>query len=118
MSEPTPTQSQIKAEITLVLPDDRVVVDKAYFEKLQDFKNYHSLHGQVWGFSDLERVTRHKRSWIMRHILTPFEKKLSTANGGPVRYPTPGTSETYSIDAERMADFLSLHFRDIYENKL
>ena len=110
-------QTEVKAAVTLKLTDDKVNVDKSYFESLEDFRDHNVLHGQRWTIKDLIRVTGHERTWVSQNILSKFEKELSTEYGGPIYYPVK-SQEKYSIDAERMSDWLSLHFEDLYTNRI
>ncbi|WP_338230833.1 DUF771 domain-containing protein [Lactiplantibacillus paraxiangfangensis] len=112
----TDVQTEIKANVTLELPDDKVIVDKTYFESLERFRDHNVLHGKRWTVNDLIRVTGHQRTWISQKIFSKYEKELSTEYGGPVYYPATN-QEKYSIDAERMSDWLSIHFEDLYTNQ-
>lgn len=108
---------KIKSEIVIELPADQAIYSKGYVEELEQFRNHESLDGVWWTMDEL-MVRLHKgRKWIKDNILNKYYRVLSYENGGPVFYPTEGTSEQWAFNAKPMANFLTKNFPDIYRNK-
>ncbi|RRG08801.1 MAG: DUF771 domain-containing protein [Lactobacillus sp.] len=108
--------TQIKATVTINVPEDQVIVDKSYIEGLEDYKKRTSLEGQYWTMADLIARVGHERKWVKDNILGPFNDELSFENGGPAFIPVAGSKQQYSFNAKEMATFLSHHFPDIYKH--
>jgi phage pi2 protein 07 len=107
--------TQIKAMVTINVPEDQVVVEKSYIEGLEDYKRRTSLEGRYWTMADLIKRVGHGRKWILNNIIRPFYDELNFENGGPAFIPI-NSSQQYSFNAQEMATFLSCHFPDIYKH--
>lgn len=105
---------QLKAEITIPIPADHVLVSKVEFEELQK----QTLSGVYWGMKDLERRGGKKQDWIKENILFQprFRKMLDVENGGFVFYPQ-SKGQNWSFQASKMAEFLEKHFADIFSRR-
>lgn len=102
---------KLKAEITIPIPEDFVLIPKEEFDRLRE----QELVGTWWSMKDLERRLNKKHEWIKENILYQprFRKLLDVKNGGFVYYPER-QGQTWSFQASRMAEFLELHFADIF----
>jgi len=104
----------LKAEITIPIPADHVLVSKVEIEELQQ----QTLLGVYWNMKDLERRVGKKQDWIKENILFQprFRKMLDVENGGFVFYPQ-NKGQNWSFQASKMADFLEKHFADIFSRR-
>lgn len=105
---------KIKAEITIPIPENMVLISKIELEDLVKQK----LSGKWWTMKDLQKRLNRSDKWIKENILYPsrFRKILDCENGGFVYYPK-GKGETWSFQASRMAEFLDHHFAEIYRGE-
>ncbi|MEF7494733.1 DUF771 domain-containing protein [Lysinibacillus sphaericus] len=107
-------QQAIKAEISINIPNDQILISKVEYEKLQT----HSLHGVYWTMSDLENRIGKKQVWIKDNILYPqkFKKQLDVLQGGFVYYPK-AKGEKWSFLASKMSQFLEDNFYSIFKGR-
>jgi len=102
----------IKAEISIKIPIDKVLISKVEYEDLQ----YNSLQGLYWSMVDLENRIGKKQVWIKEHILYPqkFKSQLDVLQGGFVYYPK-AKGEKWSFLATKMSQFLEENFSTIFK---
>lgn len=102
---------QLAVNVTIPIPDDQVLVSKV---ELQELENQ-SLSGVYWTMRDLENRIGRKQVWIKENILYPtrFKRVLDSDQGGFVFYPK-AKGQTWSFQANQMADFLDKHFKQIF----
>ncbi|WP_409370333.1 DUF771 domain-containing protein [Lysinibacillus sp. 38-6] len=105
-------QQVIKAELSINIPNDQILISKVEYEKLQS----NSLQGVYWTMSDLENRIGKKQVWIKENILYPtkFKKQLDVLQGGFVYYPR-AKGEKWSFLASKMARFLEDNFYTIFK---
>ena len=105
---------QLKAEVTVNIPADYVIVEKAEYVEMKE----HQLSGVYWNMKDLEQRIGRKHEWIKENILYPskFRKILDSDNGGFVFYPK-AKGQTWSFQAIKMAEFLDKRFSDIFKGR-
>lgn len=104
----------IKAEITIPIPDDFVLIPKSELEKLKE----QELIGTWWTMKDLEKRIGKKQDWIKENILfhPRFREMLDIENGGFVYYPQ-SKGQPWSFHARKMALFLDEYFHIIFRKK-
>jgi phage pi2 protein 07 len=104
---------QLEVNLTIPVPSDMVLIKKIELEELKS----NSLQGVYWNMKDLEGKTKRKSEWIKENILFPsrFRKLLDAETGGFVYYPK-SKGQTWVFQANKMADFLDKHFRQIFSN--
>lgn len=94
---------QIEALITIQIPSEMVLVEKAKFEELKA----NDLRGKMFTMKDF--VTRANRSakWLKDNILNNpnLIKKLDVENGGFVYYPV-SQSDRWLFKATGMIEFI------------
>lgn len=102
---------QLKAEVTVSIPPEFVLVSKAEYEEL----NEQTLTGVYWNMSDLKKRINKSDKWIKENILYPtrFRSKLDARNGGPVYYPE-SQGQSWTFQAKEMAEFLDKNFHRIF----
>lgn len=102
----------IKAEISIKIPIDKVLISKVEYEELQ----YNSLQGLYWSMVDLENRIGKKQVWIKENILYPqkFKRQLDVLQGGFVYYPK-AKGEKWSFLATKMSQFLEENFYTIFK---
>ena len=95
------------------IPETHVLLTKIEFDQLQQ----QILLGKYWSMKDLENHINKKQEWIKERILYPtaFRKILDCENGGFVYYPGR-KGEHWSFQALKMAEFLEVHFNQIFSN--
>lgn len=101
----------LNVQLSIPIPSDSILISKVELEELR--KN--ELSGVYWSMQDLERRINRKHEWIKENILYPprFRKSLDVEQGGFVFYPkTKG--QTWSFQANKMADFLDKRFAQIF----
>lgn len=105
-------QQQLNVNLTIPIPEDSVLISKIELEELK--KN--ELTGVYWSMKDLEKRIGKKHEWIKENILYPsrFRKILDVDLGGFVYYPK-SKGQTWSFQASKMAEFLDMHFADIFK---
>lgn len=105
-------QQVIKAELSINIPNDQILISKVEYEELQS----NSLQGVYWTMSDLENRIGKKQVWIKENILYPpkFKKQLDVLQGGFVYYPK-SKGEKWSFLASKMARFLEDNFYTIFK---
>lgn len=103
---------QLKAEITIPIPSEFVLVSKVEYEQLKQ----NELSGVWWSMKDLEKRIGKKQEWIKENILYPtrFRRMLDIENGGFVYYPER-KGQTWAFLATKMSEFLEKHFADIWK---
>lgn len=104
---------QLNVNLSIPVPEDYVLIKKV---ELQELKN-ESLLGVYWSMKDLTKRINKSDRWIKDNILYQprFKKRLDMKNGGFVYYPE-SQGQTWSFQANKMADFLDKHFGEIYNN--
>lgn len=107
----TLTTQQLKINLTIPIPNDKVLIDKVQLEELKR----QQLLGTYWTMKDLEKRIGKKQEWIKENILYPtkFRKMLDVKNGGFVYYPEV-RGQTWSFHALKMAEFLDKNFGEIF----
>nr|WP_034679064.1 DUF771 domain-containing protein [Priestia megaterium] len=102
---------QLDVNLTIPIPENSVLISKVELHELQNQK----LSGVYWNMKDLESRINRKSEWIKENILYPtkFRKTLDSENGGFVFYPK-SKGQTWSFQANKMADFLDKHFNQIF----
>lgn len=102
---------QLKAEITIPIPPDKVLISKIELEELRE----QSLTGVYWSMKDLQKRINKSDRWIKDNVLYPsrFRKILDLENGGFVFYPK-NQGQTWSFQAVKMAKFLDDNFHLIF----
>lgn len=104
------TQS-IKAEVTIAIPDDKVLVEEAYIEELEEQVQLKKLN---WYWNDVKELTGlsdYKLRLILRY--PKFRRILNSENGGCVYYPPQGGS--FSFEPERFRKFYKDYFDEIHK---
>lgn len=106
-------QQQLEVSLTIPIPNDSILVKRVELEELQN----KSLQGVYWSMKDLELRTGKKREWIKENILYPsrFRKILDVDSGGFVFYPK-SKGQTWTFQANKMAEFLDKHFIQIFSS--
>lgn len=104
---------QLEVSLTIPIPNDSVLIKKVELEELKN----NSLQGVYWNMKDLEQRTGKKHEWIKENILYPsrFRKILDVDSGGFVFYPK-SKGQTWTFQANKMAEFLDKHFRQIFSS--
>lgn len=104
---------QLEVSLTIPIPNDSVLIKKVELEELKS----NSLQGVYWNMKDLEQRTGKKHEWIKENILYPsrFRKTLDVECGGFVFYPK-SKGQTWTFQANKMAEFLDKHFKQIFSN--
>lgn len=104
---------QLEVSLTIPIPNDSVLIKKVELEELKS----NSLQGVYWNMKDLEQRTGKKHEWIKENILYPsrFRKTLDVDSGGFVFYPK-SKGQTWTFQANKMAEFLDKHFKQIFSN--
>lgn len=104
---------QLEVSLTIPIPNDSVLIKKVELEELKS----NSLQGVYWNMKDLEQRTGKKHEWIKENILYPsrFRKILDVDSGGFVFYPK-SKGQTWTFQANKMAEFLDKHFRQIFSS--
>ena len=102
---------QLNVNLTIPVPSDQVLISKIELEELQQ----EQLSGVYWNMKDLEKRVNKKQDWIKEHILYPskFKEQLDSKNGGFVYYPS-GSGQSWSFQANDMAEFLDKNFNRIF----
>lgn len=102
---------QLTVNLSIPIPEDQVLISKVVLEELQN----QSLAGVYWNMKDVEQRTGRKSEWIKENILYPskFRKLLDSDNGGFVYYPK-NQGQTWSFQANQMANFLDKNFHKIF----
>ncbi|WP_200416314.1 DUF771 domain-containing protein [Virgibacillus salexigens] len=102
---------QLDVSLSIPIPEDSVLISKI---ELQELKN-EKLSGVYWNMKELEKRINRKSEWIKENILYPskFRKILDSENGGFVFYPK-SKGQTWSFQANKMAEFLDKHFNQIF----
>jgi len=102
----------IKAEISITIPTDQILISKVEYEELQS----NSLQGVYWTMVDLENRIGKKQVWIKENILYPqkFKRQLDVLQGGFVYYPK-AKGEKWSFLASKMTQFLEDNFYSIFK---
>lgn len=100
---------QLRAEVTLKIPADLVLVSKIEYEELKK----QDLHGKYWTLTDLENATKRKRLWLQENILyvPKFKKELEKF----VHYPN-GKGDNWLFQATQMSKFLEDNFYKIFNS--
>lgn len=101
----------LKAEISIQIPNDHVLIQKVEYDNLKQ----QELTGVYWTMQDLENRTGKKHEWIKENLLYPtaMKKQLDVKNGGFVYYPA-GKGEKWTFQATKMAKFLEDNFYKIF----
>ncbi|MCG7435534.1 DUF771 domain-containing protein [Lysinibacillus fusiformis] len=104
-------QQQLNVQLTIQIPEDKVLISKIELEELQRNK----LTGKSWSMKDLEAQTGRKSDWLQEKILylPRFKQKLDARNGGFVYYPK-GKGSPWAFQATKMAKFLDDNFHLIW----
>ncbi len=104
-------QQQLEVSLSIPIPSDSVLIKKVELDELKQ----KSLAGVYWTMKDLENRTGKKHEWIKENILYPsrFRKILDVSNGGFVFYPEV-RGQTWSFQANMMANFLDKYFNQIF----
>lgn len=102
---------QLRAEVTVTVPPEYVLVAKAEYEELSE----QTLTGVYWNMSDLKKRINKSDKWIKENILYPtrFREKLDARKGGPVYYPE-SQGQSWTFQAKEMAEFLDKNFHRIF----
>ncbi|MBB6452018.1 phage pi2 protein 07 [Salirhabdus euzebyi] len=103
---------QLKVNLSIQIPEDQILISKVEFEELKQKE----LTGVYWNMKDLEKRINKSDRWIKDNILYPtrFRKILDSDIGGFVFYPR-SKGQTWSFQANKMAEFLDKHFREIFQ---
>lgn len=103
---------QLNVELSIPIPSEYVLINKVELEELKQ----ESLSGVYWTMKDLEKRMNKKHQWIQKNVLYPsrFKKILDAENGGFVYYPKR-QGQTWSFQANKMADFLNSNFSNIFK---
>lgn len=104
---------QLEVSLTIPIPNDSILIKRVELEELKS----KSLQGVYWNMKDLEQRTGKKHEWIKENILYPsrFRKILDVDSGGFVFYPK-SKGQTWTFQANKMAEFLDKHFRQIFSS--
>jgi phage pi2 protein 07 len=72
-----------------------------------------------WSMKDLKEKTGRGEDWLKENILyrPGYKAILDLEQGGFVYYPEK-KGEAWCFIADKMADFLTIHFAEIYQNKV
>ncbi|WP_193065502.1 DUF771 domain-containing protein [Oceanobacillus oncorhynchi] len=102
---------QINVNLSIPVPTDKVLINKV---ELEDLKRK-SLKGVYWNMKELELRTGKKNQWLKENLLYPsqFREVLDSKNGGFVYYPQ-AQGESWTFQANQMADFLENNFKEIF----
>ncbi|WP_200411399.1 DUF771 domain-containing protein [Virgibacillus salexigens] len=102
---------QLDVSLSIPIPKDTVLISKIELQELHK----QELSGVYWNMKDLEKRINRKSEWIKENILYPskFRKILDIENGGFVFYPK-SKGQTWSFQANKMAEFLDKHFGQIF----
>jgi|SRR5690625_1767073 len=105
---------QLNVSLSIPIPEDQILISRV---ELQELKK-ESLSGVYWTMKDLEERVGKKQLWIKENILFPtrFKKILDIDNGGFVYYPER-SGQTWSFQANKMAEFLDEYFADIFKGE-
>jgi len=104
----------LNVSIQIPIPEDSILIKKVELQELQD----QSLLGVYWSMKDLSKRIGKSDRWIKENILYQprFKKVLDINNGGFVYYPE-SQGQTWSFQANRMANFLDKHFKTIFKGE-
>ncbi|RDW21011.1 DUF771 domain-containing protein [Oceanobacillus arenosus] len=103
---------QLTVNVSIPIPDDKVIISKVELEELKQ----EQLIGVYWNMKDLQKRINKSDRWIKDNILylPKFKRILDTENGGFVYYPK-NQGQTWSFQANRMAEFLDKNFSRIFQ---
>lgn len=101
----------LNVNLSVPVPEDYVLVQKVEYKELKN----QSLSGVYWTMKHLQKRVNKSDKWIKENILYPprFKKILDINNGGFVYYPE-SQGQSWSFQANKMAQFLDKYFADIY----
>lgn len=99
------TELTIEPTIKVKLPADKVIVDKATYDKIKHRADF----SRWWSIKDLEERYGHQKQWFVANVFAPYEKKLRDR---VVMYPHGGRS-SYWVKPIEFAAFMDEHFSEI-----
>lgn len=102
---------QLTVNLSIPIPDDSVLISKVELEELKQ----EQLSGVYWNMKDLQKRINKSDRWIKDNILYQprFKRVLDSENGGFVYYPK-NQGQTWSFQANQMAQFLDKNFNKIF----
>lgn len=102
---------QLEVNIAIPIPADQVIISKVRLKELEE----QELIGVYWSMNDLKKRINKSDKWIKENILYPtrFKKTLDSKNGGAVYYPE-SQGQSWSFQANKMAEFLDTYFPQIF----
>lgn len=102
---------KVKIQAAFEIPEDKVIVDRSEYEKLQNSID----DGCWWTSKDVESRYKHKMDWLKENILLipSYKSELDAKNGGCVHYADPENGRYWSFEPTRFKEFMSKHFTEI-----
>lgn len=99
------TTLKINPEITITLPEDKIIVDRSGYEQLKRDADYRGL----WDVTELKNRYHRDKEWFKRNVFSPYEREL---RDHIVMYPHGGKS-SYLCKPIPFDDFVQIHFPEI-----
>lgn len=80
-------QQQLSANVTIQVPADKVIVDRAY---LQELTNQNST-GKTWGIDEFRKTccASKAKEWVRLYIFSEFKREIDVKNSGGWLLLTP-----------------------------
>ena len=99
------TTLKINPEITITLPEDKIIVDRSEYEQLKRDADYRCW----WDIPELNKRYHQDKDWFKRNVFWPYERELRNRL---VMYPHGGKS-SYRCKPKEFDQFIQTHFPEI-----